>query len=56
MRVLMVGGILLALAGCRNATPTPWDAPNAEPVRVLRAADSPYFIIYHPAVDLAKKP
>ena len=55
MRALILVGLLVALGGCRDRTPTRWDPATAEAVKVLKADDSPYRIIYTPPVDLAKK-
>ena len=55
-RALIVSGLLVALAGCRGSAPTRWEPATAEAVKVLKADDSPYRIIYSPPVDLAKKP
>ncbi len=56
MRALILVGLLIGLAGCRGRAPTRWDPATAEAVKVLKADDSPYRIIYTPPVDLAKKP
>ncbi len=55
-RALILSGLLISLVGCRSRAPARWDAANSEVVRVLKADDSPYRIIYNPPVDLAKKP
>jgi hypothetical protein len=56
-RALIVSGLLIAVAGCRRAAPAEdGRLANSEAVRVLQADDSPYRIIYNPAVDLAKQP
>ena len=54
-RALIVSGLLVALGGCRGSAPTHWESATAEAVKVLKADDSPYRIIYTPPVDLAKK-
>jgi hypothetical protein len=56
MRALILCGLLLAVTSCGGRAPTRWDAANSEAVKVLKAPENPYFIIYHPAVDLAKQP
>lgn len=56
MRALILVGLLIALGGCRGRAPTRWDPATAEAVKVLKADDDPYRIIYTPPVDLAKKP
>ncbi len=56
MRALILVGLLIALGGCRGRAPTRWDPATADAVKVLKADDSPYRIIYSPPVDLAKKP
>lgn len=56
-RVMLVAALVLA-AGCggRKAL-VAWDQlANSEAVKVLRDDHSPYRVIYHAAVDLAKKP
>lgn len=57
MRALIVSGGLLFIAGCRGRVPPApaADLPSSEAVRVLRGDDSPYRIIYHEPVDLAKR-
>ena len=54
-RALIVSGLVVALAGCRGSAPTRWEPATAEAVKVLKADESPYRIIYTPPVDLAKK-
>jgi hypothetical protein len=57
IRVLIVSGLVLAIAGCRNQpVASRAELMNSEAVKALRADDSPYRIIYYPPVDLAKKP
>jgi len=55
--VLLLSAIVLA-TGCGGRTaPVAWDQlANSEAVKVLRDDHNPYRVIYHPAVDLAKKP
>ena len=57
-RALIVSGLLIALAGCRNKALalSRADLMNSEAVKVLKADDSPYRIIYSPPVNLAKQP
>jgi hypothetical protein len=57
-RALIVSGLVIAVAGCTSRTPAASRAELAasEAVKVLRADDSPYRIIYFPPEDLAKKP
>jgi hypothetical protein len=56
-RVMLVAALVLA-AGCGGRkAPVAWDQlANSEEVKVLRDDHSPYRVIYHAAVDLAKKP
>ncbi|HEV8263452.1 MAG TPA: hypothetical protein VGQ06_00765 [Gemmatimonadales bacterium] len=56
MRVIMIGG-LLVLAGCgRNAGEYKASSgPPPEVVKAMQIPPSPYYIIYSPPVDLAKK-
>jgi len=56
---MMVSGVLLPLVACGSgggARATTWLADTAEAVRLLRTSANPYGIIYHPAVDLTKRP
>jgi len=55
---MMVSGVLLPLVACGGggAHTTAWLADTAEAVRLLRTPANPYGIIYHPAVDLTKRP
>jgi hypothetical protein len=55
-RALILSGLLIALAGCKSPAPVHWDPATSAAVKVLKADDSPYRIIYSPPVDLAKKP
>ncbi len=57
-RALILSGLLVALAGCKARAPVASRAElaNSEAVRLLKADDNPYRIIYSPAEDLAKKP
>jgi len=56
-RVILVAALVLA-TGCGSRTaPVAYDQlANSEAVKVLRDDHSPYRIIYHAPVDLAKKP
>ena len=55
--LLMVAAIVLATGCGRRTSPVAWDQlANSEAVKILRDDHSPYRIIYHPPVDLAKKP
>jgi hypothetical protein len=55
--LLLVSAIVLATGCGGRSTPVARDQlANSEPVKVLRDDHSPYRVIYHPAVDLAKKP
>jgi hypothetical protein len=55
--LLMVAAIVLATGCGRRTPPVAWDQlANSEAVKILRDDHSPYRIIYHPPVDLAKKP
>ncbi len=54
--ILLLSAVVLAGCGGRQA-PVAWDQlANEEAVKILRDDHSPYRVIYHPAVDLAKKP
>lgn len=56
MRVIFIVG-LLVLAGCGRGGEYA-KAPSAPPPEVLKALEippSPYYVIYSPPVDLAKK-
>lgn len=55
-RLLIVSALVLA-AGCGGRQePVRWDQlARSDAVKMLRADDSPYRIIYHAPVDLAKK-
>ncbi len=54
--LLLVSAIVLTGCGRRQA-PVAWDKmANSEAVKVLRDDQSPYRLIYHAPVDLAKKP
>jgi hypothetical protein len=56
-RLLLVSAIVLATGCGGSRTPVAWDKiANSESVKVLRDDNSPYRVIYHPAVDLTKKP
>ena len=57
-RALILSGLLVALAGCTARAPVASRAElaSSEAVRLLKADDSPYRIIYSPPEDLAKKP
>jgi len=55
--LLLVSAIVLAMGCGRRQAPVAWDKiANSEAVKVLRDDHSPYRIIYHAPVDLAKKP
>lgn len=56
-RALIVSALLIACAGCRSRPPAASRAElvNSEAIKVLKADDSPYRIIYNPPVDLAKQ-
>ena len=58
MRNLLVMSVIVLAAGCGpRAAPVAYDQlANADAVKVLRDDHSPYRIIYHAPVDLAKKP
>jgi len=55
--LLLVSAIVLA-AGCGGRkAPVAWDKiANSDAVKVLRDDNSPYRVIYHAPVDLAKQP
>ncbi|MGH7531431.1 MAG: hypothetical protein ACREMN_13695 [Gemmatimonadales bacterium] len=55
-KVLISSAIVLAAAcGTRTAAPDHEATAASEAVQVLKSSDSPYRVIYHPAVDLAKR-
>lgn len=56
-RLLLVSALVLA-AGCGGRKePVRWDQlAGSDAVKVLRADNSPYRIIYYAPVDLTKKP
>ena len=54
--ILLLSVIVVATACGGHEAPVPWDRlANEEAVKLLRDDNSPYRVIYHPAVDLAKK-
>ena len=56
---MMLGSVLLPLVACGGgggSRATAWAADTAEAVRVLRTPVNPFGSIYHPAVDLTKRP
>ncbi|HEV8303567.1 MAG TPA: hypothetical protein VGQ25_01285 [Gemmatimonadales bacterium] len=57
MRMIVIGGMLL-LAGCGRGKGEYAKSPSEPPPEVVKALQippSPYYIIYSPPVDLAKK-
>jgi hypothetical protein len=58
MRSLLILTTIVLATGCTSRKPpVAWDQlANSEAVKVLRDDHSPYRIIYHPPVDLTKKP
>lgn len=58
MRGLLLLCVILLTTACGGRqAPVAWDKlANEEAVKLLRDDNSPYRVIYHPAVDLAKKP
>ena len=58
MRAIVIGG-LLVLAGCSRGGGGEYakaaSGPPPEVVKALEFPPSPYYIIYSPPVDLAKK-
>lgn len=58
MRGLLLLSVIVVATGCGGREPpVPWDRlANEEAVKLLRDDNNPYRVIYHPAVDLAKKP
>jgi hypothetical protein len=58
MRSLLLVSALVLATGCGGRTaPVAWDKiANSEAVKLLRDDQSPYRVIYHAPVDLAKKP
>jgi len=56
-KLLLVSAIVLATGCGRRQAPVAWDQlANSEAVKALRDDHSPYRVIYHAPVDLAKKP
>ncbi len=55
---LTLAGVLPSIVGCGGSggRATTWASDTAEAVRVLKTPANPYGIIYHPAVDLTKRP
>ena len=54
--LLLVSALVLATACGGRRAPVAWDKiANSDAVKVLRDDQSPYRIIYHAPVDLAKK-
>src|SRR6266566_5137676 len=58
MRSLLLVSTLVLVMGCGGReAPVAWDKiANSEAVKLLRDDQSPYRVIYHAPVDLAKKP
>ncbi len=58
MRNQLILGVMVLATGCGGRkAPVPWDQlANDEAVKLLRDDHSPYRVIYHPPIDLAKKP
>jgi len=57
MRVIIIGG-LFVLAGCGREGgeyAKAWTGPPPPVIRALQVPPSPYYLIYSPPVDLAKK-
>lgn len=54
--ILLLSVIVLTGCGGRQAPAALDQLADSEAVKVLRDDNSPYRVIYHPAVDLAKKP
>lgn len=54
-KLLISSAIVLAACGTRPAAPDQEATAASEAVQVLKSSDSPYSVIYHPAVDLAKR-
>lgn len=49
--------VVLASTACRGgAVPQGESGPPPEVVEAMTVPDSPYYIIYHPPVDLAQQP
>ncbi|MGH7673326.1 MAG: hypothetical protein ACREMC_10535 [Gemmatimonadales bacterium] len=52
----IVAGVVVVLAGCGGGAVGPASrGPPPEVVKALQVPPSPYYIIYSPPVDLAKK-
>ena len=58
MRSILLLGVILLATGCggRQAPVALDQLADSEAVKVLRGDTSSYRVIYHPGVDLAKKP
>lgn len=58
MRSILLLSVIVLATGCggREAPVALDQLANEEAVKVLRDDHSPYRVIYHPAVDLAKQP
>jgi hypothetical protein len=58
MRSLLLVSVLVLATACGGRTaPVAWDKiANSDAVKVLRDDNSPYRVIYHAPVDLAKQP
>lgn len=52
---MLASGVLLT-TGCGGEPRASADAPPPEVVQAMTVPESPYYIIYHPPVDLAKRP
>jgi hypothetical protein len=56
-KLLLMSAIVLAMGCGRRQAPVAWDKiANSDAVKILRDDNSPYRVIYHAPVDLAKKP
>ena len=55
-RLLLVSALVLATGCGGRKAPVAWDKiANSDAVKILRDDNSPYRVIYHAPVDLAKK-
>ena len=58
MRIGVIVSLVVLAAACGGGkAPVPYEQIAAsEAVQVLKTPDNPFGVIYHPAVDLAKRP
>lgn len=58
MRAIVLAAVVVSLQGCGGggAPESPLSGAPLEVLEALKIPDSPYYIIYSPPVDLAKRP